>query len=100
VRRFGFCFRLKQYRQRDVEPRDDAFAFKLVTELKYAHPRRRVVDVDLASTRIDDPDLLYARLKILLDLSGNCVGRIGFADDLDGLVRYLVPGLCIRDFLS
>lgn len=84
---------LEQLGQREAKSGDQVAAVELARLGQDPNQGWRGIDIDLASYRIDDPDLLGARPEVIDQLLGDLVGGVRIADDLDGQVGDDIPGL-------
>src|SRR5271157_4294967 len=90
----------KQILQSEPEAGEHRAAFEIISDLENSYAGRGVVQVNLAGTRINDPDLTYARAKVILDLLGHLFRSVGQADDLDREIGNDFPGLGSRNAAS
>src|SRR5208337_873334 len=90
----------KQILQCEPEAGKHGAAVEIVSDLENSYAGRGVVQVNFAGTRINDPDLTYARAKVILDLLGHLFRGVGQADDLDREIGNDFPGLGSRNAAS
>src|SRR5208337_5245825 len=83
----------KQILQCEPEAGKHGAAVEIISDLENSYAGRGVVQVNFAGTRINDPDLTYARAKVILDLLGHLFRGVGQADDFDREIGNDFPGL-------
>src|SRR5271157_1375300 len=90
----------KQFLQSEPEAGENGATVEIISDLENPYVGRGVVQVNLAGTRINDPDLTYARAKVILDLLGHLFRSVGQAEDLDREIGNDFPGLGSRNAAS
>jgi hypothetical protein len=83
----------KQILQSESEAGEHRATLEIIADLENPYTGRRVINVNLAGTGINDPDLVYARAKVLLDFLGHLIRGVSLADDLDREIGNDFPGL-------
>ena len=86
----------EEHGKRKPEAGQEGASFKIIAELEDLRGRGGVVDVDLARSRIDDPNLANFGAEVILDLLIHLVRRVGRTDDFDREIRNDFPCLGSR----